>query len=291
MNFTMYAKFHKRVREHGIEEAADYASSLGFSSVEFIDWAKADWDMLVPDKKTATHFRKVLADRSLSVACYSVVANLYEAGMTPDTVTETERYLMHYVEMAAELGSPFLHHTLLLGQKRTPDLPLETALALILPAVTRVARYAHSLGVTCIYEDQGEYFNGVSDFAAFFRAIKAECPWVGVCGDVGNVLFVDASPAAFFRAFAKDILHAHVKDYVSAREPLSKEGWAASTGGVWLKECVVGEGVVDVPACISILREEGYCGAFALENNHEEDFAEGCKIAMQLVEKHFATVD
>ena len=291
MNFTMYAKFHKRVREHGIEEAADYAHSLGFSSVEFIDCARADWEMLVPDKRTAEHFREVLAARSLSVACYSVVANLYEVGMTPDTVTETERLLKHYAQMAAALGAPYLHHTLLLGQKRTPELPLEQALDLILPAVARVARYAHALGVTCIYEDQGEYFNGVSDFGCFFRAIKEECPWVGVCGDVGNVLFVDASPAAFFRAFAPDILHLHVKDYVSARAPLSETGWDVSKGGVWLKECVVGEGVVDVPTCLSILKETGYRGAVALENNHEEDFAEGCRSAMRLVEKHLASID
>lgn len=286
MNFTMYAKFNNRVREYGIEETADYARSLGFSSVEFIDCARKNWEMLVPDRKTAEHFKKVLASRSLSVACYSVVANLYEAGMTPDTVTETERYLMHYAEMAAALGAPYLHHTLLLGQKRTPDLPLEKMVSLIVPVAARVARYAHSLGVTCIYEDQGEYFNGVADFGAFFRAIKAECPWVGVCGDVGNVLFVDTSPAAFFRAFAPDILHVHIKDYVNAREADGTPGWADSVGGVWLKECVVGEGVVDVPTCLSILREVGYRGAIAMENNHESDFVEGTETAMQLVKKH-----
>lgn len=284
MNFSMYTNFYKTVQAHGIEYAADYARELGFSSVEFFEFAREGWKETVPNLETALRMKKVLDEKGLPVACYSVAVNLYEEGMTPDTVTVAEKLLMHYAEMAAALGSPFLHHTLLLGLPRTPALPFETALSLIVPVAVRVARYAHSLGVTCIYEDQGEYFNGVKDFGAFFRAVKAECPWVGVCGDVGNVLFADGSPAAFFRAFAKEILHVHIKDYVNAREPDEDGGWDASMAGLCLKECVVGTGIVDVPTCLSILREEGYRGAFALENNHQSDFAEGCRIAMELID-------
>ena len=282
MNFSMYANFYKSVQAHGIDAAADQAVSLGFSSVEFFDFVSPTWVKTVPDRETAEQMRRALEARSLSVACYSVAVNLYEEGMTPDTVTEAERALMHYAEMSAALGSPYLHQTLLLGLPRLPNLSIEDALDAILPAVVRVARYARSLGVTCIYEDQGEYFNGVEGFGTFFRAIKRECPWVGVCGDVGNVLFVDESPVEFFRTYAKDMLHVHIKDYIKAETPDGTDGWAVSLGGTYLKNWIIGEGCVNVRACLEILRDVGYRGAIALENGHEPDFSEGCRIAMQL---------
>ena len=166
---------------------------------------------------------------------------------------------------------------------------MEKALDLIVPAAVRVAKHAHSLGVRCIYEDQGDYFNGVEGFGAFFRAVKAQCPYVGVCGDVGNTLFVDESPVDFFRAFGESIVHVHIKDYLGASAPDETPGWeGASLAGTYYKGCTIGTGCVNVAACVEELKRVGYTGAFALENSYETDFPSGCRGAMQFLQNCMA---
>ena len=168
MNFSMYAKFYNILTRDGIESAADQAVALGFSSVEFFDFVGKGWKESIADVADAKMMRAVLEGRGLSVACYSVAVGLYEEGMTPDTVTRAEKKLMQYAEYAAALGCPYLHHTLTIDVERF--LTEETALQYIVPAAIRIAKYAHSLGVTCIYEDQGPFFNGVDGFGKFFNA-------------------------------------------------------------------------------------------------------------------------
>ncbi|MBQ7336228.1 MAG: sugar phosphate isomerase/epimerase [Clostridia bacterium] len=284
MNFSMYAKFANRLKKNGIEETASYAKALGFTSVELFEFIGRDWEPCVHDEQEAKHITEVLAANGLSVACYSIAVNLLQEGMTPDTVTPMERELMHYADMAAAVGSPFLHHTLLLGVD-SGVITMETALQSIVPVAVRVAKYAHALGVSCIYEDQGQYFNGVEGFGAFYRAVKAQCPYVGVCGDIGNTLFVDEDPARFFRAFASEMRHIHIKDYIKCAP--DDAGAAVSQGRNWIKETIPGRGCIDFPSCLAALREVGYSGAFALENNHEEDFAYGAAETMKLLQAQF----
>ncbi len=285
MNFSMYSKFYNILLQEGIEAAADAASEIGFSSVEFFDFVHPSRVDCIASVADAKRMRGVLESRGLTTACYSVAVGLYEEGMTLDTVTSGEKKLMQYAEYAAALGCPYLHHTLTIDVERF--LTEETALKYIVPAAIRVAKYAQSLGVTCIYEDQGPFFNGVEGFGKFFYAVKAECPWVGVCGDVGNTLFVDENPEAFFRAYAHEIKHVHVKDYIRKEERGEGAGWSPSRGGKWLKETVVGQGVIDLSACLAELRRVGYRGAFALENSHEEDYALGVKRAMEQINQKF----
>lgn len=283
MNYTMYAKWYRRVKECGIEAAADEAVQLGFSSVEFFEFVGKDWEETVPSLEAAREYRRVLNARGLSVACYSVAVGLYDPS-SPDGINhEAEEKLIKYVDRAVLLGSPYLHHTITLGVEGTP-IPYGKMLTTILPAVIRVAKYAAMLGVSCLYEDQGLYFNGVEGFGAFYRAVKAKEPSVGICGDIGNTLFVNENPVAFFEAFAKEFKHVHLKDYVVCNA--TDSGAAATRDGTFLKESVIGEGIIDTHACLEILKNAGYNGKIALENNHESDYSEGVRAAMKFVDLH-----
>ncbi len=281
MDYAMYAKFSRMVRDRGIESTADYAKSLGFTSVEFFDFVGPNWQEVVPSLEDAKRYRAVLKERGLHVACYSVAVGLYDPSAPNGIDAHAEQKLMQYVDRAVALGSPFLHHTITLGVEGMP-IPYKKMLATVLPAVVRVAKYAASCGIACLYEDQGLYFNGVEGFKGFFEAVRAEEPSVGICGDIGNVLFVDESPVDFFRAFAHEFRHVHIKDYV----PCKKEdaGSAVTKGGLYIKEAIIGRGMIDTVSCLQILKEVGYAGAIAFENNHEEDFAMGVQIGMELVD-------
>ena len=142
MNFTMYTNFTGNVKSEGIERAAEIASSLGFSSVEFIELTKPTWVPCIHSVEEAKEMKRVLDLNGLSVACYSIGATLYVPGMTPETVTDVEKTLYHYAEIAAAVGSPILHHTLIMNDVRASDLPFSEALRLIVPVAVRIAKYA-----------------------------------------------------------------------------------------------------------------------------------------------------
>ena len=150
--------------------------------------------------------------------------------------------------------------------------------------MVRIAKYAAALGIRCLYEDQGLYFNGVDGFGAFYKAVKAQEPSVGICGDIGNTLFVNEDPVAFFREFASEFCHVHLKDYVPCNA--DDEGANVTQDGSYVKESVIGEGIIDTLSCLDALKSCGYTGAIALENNHAEDFEQGVRTAMELVTKH-----
>lgn len=256
MYYAIYDPFTELVRTRGVEEAALYARKHGFRAVEFL----GTFHPPVPDVEAAREARRILEAHGLTVACYSVGSMLYRK-------PAAEEELKYHAEIAAALGSPFLHHTLVPWLQPLPeDPPFDAVLEDILPRAARVAAYAEGIGLRCLYEEQGYYVNGMEPFGRYLSEIKRLCPHVGVCGDLGNILFADERPEDFLRVFAADIFHVHVKDY-RVSPPTESTGARAlrSRGGMVLTDVPLGEGVVDAAACLSILREAGYDGALALE--------------------------
>lgn len=280
MRFTMYAQFNAMAVRDGFAAAADYAVGMGFSAVELLEFTRPGYTPLLPDRAAAADARRLLTERGLSAACYSVGAMLYHS-------PENERALMRHAEIAASLGSPYLHHTLLPWLKADDSRPdFSPAIEAAVEAAARVARYAAPLGLTCIYEDQGNYVNGVEGFGVFWREIRNRCANVGVCGDIGNSLFVDEGAEHFFAAYAGDICHVHIKDYLRKSAPIQPgAGWYRTKGGSWLRDTMVGHGVVDFDACMAILKRAGYSGTYALELDHPEPYEAGVRQAMDYLRR------
>ena len=286
----MYTGFSSYVKREGIEYAAKIATEHGFSSVEFFDMAgngdKPSTFHSVADALTA---KQVLDRYGLSVACYSVGATL----VTPDReMQKNDRVisdLKRYADMAAALGSPFLHHTLILDLVLSEDAPaFDDVLIPVVEAACEVANYCQGLGLTCLYEGQGMYFNGVDGFGRFYSEMKKRFPNVGVCGDVGNTLFVDESPVPFFQAFAEDIKHVHLKDYRMKNESSDGDsGTFHSRGGACFENALIGCGQLDIASCLNILKACSYRGAFALEIDYKKEYSQHVRQAFSVVRNCF----
>lgn len=274
MQFSFYTRFQEMAQQKGIEAAARYGVEHGFSSVEFLECFGAA--PLLPDISAAKEAKAILAAHGLTTSCYSVGISVYQ---NPDALS----YLQKQAELAAALGCPYLHHTLLLWLSPVPGMPsLTEGIDCAVEVAAGVAKYAKSLGVRCIYEDQGLFVNGVEGFGAFYSKLKQCCDNVGVCGDMGNTLFVDEAPADFFAAYAGEICHVHVKDYrvrTCDRAPSSR--WYRTRGGKWLRDTLVGDGDVDIAACVRALRH--YTGTYSLELCHPEPFDMGVEQAMAVL--------
>jgi sugar phosphate isomerase/epimerase len=262
MKFSFYSGFNQMLAERGLDATAAWAQENGFSAVEFLNLPIENWHNGVDSVSQAQNVRKTLQSYGLTTACYSVAVNLLNGSAAVE-------HLKRQAELAAELGSPFLHHTLIDSLLLPQDAPtFQEVFPRVLDGASEVARYCETLGLTCLYEEQGLYFNGKKNLGKFFQAMKKCCKNVGVCGDFGNILFVDESPDSFLKAFKKDVKHVHIKDYTTAltienRE--DKEAWLRSRKGVYLKDVPLGEGVINAQKCFKILKKAGYDGFFSLE--------------------------
>ena len=282
MHFTMYVNFIELLAELGPEAAAKKVKEMGFESVEVLESTAPGHPTVIPDVDTARRVRQIFEAEGLHFACYSVGTNLYHA-------PENEASLCRHAEIACALGAPYLHHTSLPGLVLTEDSPaFEEAITVAADAAARVANYAATLGLTCIYEDQGMYVNGIEGFGRFLAEMKKRCSNVGVCADTGNIMFADETPAPFFEAFKDDIKHVHFKDYLWAEGPESPgRYWLPTKGGHFVRPTWVGDGVIDLEACMKVLKSIGYDGALAYEADHPEPYEEGVKQAMAHMRRFF----
>ena len=270
-----YSVFYKDCKTKGIEYAARHSRELGFDAVEFLDFAPMREDS-VTNTYRALEVNNVLGGYGLSVSCCSVAVDL----LHNDRGEKTEQ--MHrQIEFAAEVGSPFFHHTLLLSlDPRAAVLPYEDALEAIYPHAVAIANRCKEYGITCLYEPQGLYFNGVEGLGRFFARIKGDCPNVGICGDVGNGLFVDNSAIEIYDAFVGDVKHVHLKDYRVENAPVGDARAYLSRAGRYLYECPLGEGSTDLDYCFAKLKQAGYTGGLSFEIGGDDD---SVKKAIELV--------
>lgn len=257
---SMYSYFSQLAREYGFRKAVKTAKAMGFCGVEILDTAMSAERALFSSLKDVREARAILEEEHMIVVCYSVATTLYRSN-------EAVEALKMHAEYASVLGSPFLHHTLYLDLNADVDeLPYEKVCKDVLPRAIEVAEYCKKLNLTCLYEDQGMYFNGIENFGKFYRSIKKNCDNVGVCGDFGNSLFVDCAPSEFLMAFASEIRHVHIKDYFrQSTVPDNVEQWHRTKGGNYLIGTATGHGVVDIPACMRVLVNCGYGGYYSLE--------------------------
>lgn len=277
MEFTMYTGFYPMVKTVGIEKTAEYAKRNGFTSVEVLCNAVVEAGEAIPDVDSARKARDVLERYGLSVACYSVGANAWNG-------EEAIQGLKKRVEIASALGSPYLHHTLIPMLEEAPD--YQKALKAAVYVAGSVADYARNFGVTCIYEEQGYCINGLEGFGNFYQEMKKRCKNIGVCGDFGNILYANEKPEDFLTIYAKEIRHVHVKDYIQKEADITPgRYWRKTKGKSWLRHTMVGHGVINIEACMKILKETGYDGPFALEIEHPEPFEEGVRQAMEYLQR------
>lgn len=91
---------------------------------------------------------------------------------------------------------------------------------------------------------------------------------LGLCLDTGHLAFAGTAADDALRRYGSRLAHLHLKDIrgtVLARVREEHLGfWEALAAGIF---CPLGEGVVDVPACLSVLESRGYDGFATIEQD------------------------
>lgn len=233
------------------------------------------YEFETPDKEAAKKIREYADSKNIVFPCFSVFAE-YAAE------EETKQKLKGYADVAAILGSPYLHHTIV-GEfaDSSKVLPYKEELfEKSITAVREIYDYAESVGVKAIYEEQGYIFNGVKGFGRLLEEVKRD---VGVVADFGNIYESEDDIIAFLNAFSDRVVHAHIKDIILKDNNDDGKGFH-TMNGKYMYEAEVGKGDVKIKEAIDMLKKAGYDGYYGLEFAATDDDSPLINDSIKLIE-------
>ncbi len=137
----------------------------------------------------------------------------------------------------------------------------------------RVRQFAQRFdahGITLLMETGQE---SADSLLAFLHAV--EQPNLGVNFDPANmILYGMGDPIAALRTLLPHVKQVHIKDALAADAP-----------GSWGKEVPVGQGQVDWPAFVNVLRDGRYAGDLVIEREAGPQRAADIKAAAELIQE------
>lgn len=229
-------------------------------------------DLAEPDVELAKKIKEYADSKGVGFSCFSVYINL----VGEDRAEQLER-LKGYAQVAAILGSPYLHHTIV-NDFMEPNNVLphkEEYFRLGVEAVREIYDYAKTLGVRTIYEEQGYLFNGVKNFRNFLDTVERD---VGVVADFANICQAGDDICDFIEAFSDKMVHAHIKDVV-----LNDESGLKTLVGNYMRESVIGTGDIPIKKAIDLLKEKGFDGYYGIEYSAESDDSSVISESLELI--------
>lgn len=240
---------------HSTYALIDCAAEYGMKVLELF----TRYELETTDLEAAKKIRAYADKRGIKICCLSCFASV-----DPETYTEVVSRMKAFVDVAAILGSPYFHHTLV-AKYPTPEYVIEHKEILfetVIKAVREIYDYGQSVGVRLVYEDQSFLINGVEGFGRFLRTVDRD---VGVVLDFGNHYCVDEEMEGFFHAFKDRVCHVHVKDVIYLDQPDCPGSWKHTLHGKFFRVVSMGQGILDHEKYIRQLEAMGYAGCYSFE--------------------------
>jgi sugar phosphate isomerase/epimerase len=166
------------------------------------------------------------------------------------TLGTDPRRLERELTVAERLGSPVLRTFAGYDRwHRRTNVAAEIHRAIT--GLKRVRRMAEDRGIRIAVENHGDLTT--DELLQVVRAVDS--PWVGICLDVGNALLTMEDPIAATAKMAPYAATTHFKDYA-----MVPTNYGGKLTGVAL-----GDGVIDLPAAVKLLRTRTTLDRFILE--------------------------
>ena len=240
------------------------AAEMGFGAIEFTDMKAEGLD---EQKKLAESIRKEAERVGIEVIAYTIGGCLYKESREAE-LAEIAR-LKDQLDVCQILGAPLMRHDVCYtltktGRGRSFDLMLPT----IAENARAVTEYAATLGIRTCTENHGRIAQDSDRVERLFNAVAHDN--YGLLIDMGNFMGVDESPAHAVSRLAPYAFHVHAKDFTKREDALG-EGAHMTRAGTFIAPAVIGEGVVPVKRCLSILKAAGYDGYVSIEFEGRED--------------------
>jgi sugar phosphate isomerase/epimerase len=170
-----------------------------------------------------------------------------ESGTAPDALQDLKRH----ADVAQALGAPVMR--ICAGGRRTRTLPWEEHRALLVPLLHEAAEYAAERQVVLAIENHIDLL--ADEMLDLITSVGH--PALGVCFDTANNLRMFEDPVVVAEKLAPYVRAAHVKDVTAFRgSPRDFSFWPSVP---------LGEGLIDLPRILGILKSARYDGLLALE--------------------------
>lgn len=229
------------------------AAKTGFDAVEVVG-------LLCGEGEDPIAYAKRLAEKAaacgIPIIGYTTAADLLRDG-------EVER-LKGEVDIAAALGASYMRHD---AAWNAPEgKTFEDVLPILAEKAKAVTAYAKERGIRTTIENHGHFVQGGARMVALVKAIGD--PNFGLLCDVGNFMCADEISTEAVKAVAPYAIYVHAKDFhYKSKEEVETPpaGYFPTRGGNYLCGAAIGDGVVDVKTCLSILKDAGYDGFVSLE--------------------------
>lgn len=236
-------------------EMIDTAAKIGFDAIEFSGISVPEGVDKTPIEYAAD--LKAHADElGLGISAYTVGADFF----SPDVVEN----LKNEVLIAEALGTGRMRHDIcysLPEGKTYFDCIPEFA-----PKISEVADFAKKHGVMTCTENHGYVSQDADRVVGLVRAVNN--PNFGLLVDFGNFMCADEISVESVPKAVPYAVHVHAKDFLYKSKEESESapaGYFGTRGGNWICGCSLGEGVVNVPECVKIVKESGYDGYITVE--------------------------
>lgn len=259
----------------GEMDVLDVIQWLGENGADHVECSPAGYSFTeTPDLIEAVKAKA--GEAGLEISSYTIGANFIQ----PDEAArraEIER-VKKEVEIGAKLGVRFMRHDAASRPKEeTSVAALEADLPQVIAACREIADHAQQYGITTSVENHGFHMQGSERVQRLVLGVDRENYRTTL--DVGNFLCADEDPLVAVRNNMPFASYVHLKDfYVRTTDP--GEGWFQSKHGRYLRGAIVGQGDIDMPAVIRVIKGSGYDGFVSIEFEGMEDCRTGTRIGM-----------
>jgi len=247
-----------RHSDRSFEDGISVASEIGYRYVEpcliqghctLSEAGYCHWQSM--DSRDPVEMAALLARHSVQPSAVSAHAQLMQSWSV--------EHLIKAIRFAAKLGAPIVNTA---EGKKPSWMSDDEAITVITIHLRRVLELAEEYDITIGLEPHGYYSTNPERLLDLLG--RLESPKLKVNFDTGNTYLAGQDPMEYLRAIGDRVAHVHAKDI--GGELLEKRGKVTGTPvGV-----ACGDGVVDYPAIVDMLRERGFEGVLSVECGSEQ---------------------
>lgn len=276
--YSLYSAY--RTGELTLEGVIETIAQLGAEHVEIVPIGYN----LVEQPELIETITRTAANVGLELSSYAIGANF--VGLDEAAREQEIARVKREVDACAALGIKRMRHDI----AKSEDTSIGNFLAQmpgLVDACQQIADHAAVHGITTSIENHGFFVQHSDRVKAIVGAVARDNFRTTL--DIGNFLCADEEPAI---AVANNIPLAsmvHFKDfYIRPAELGLGEGWFRSSGGKWLRGAIVGQGDIDMPKIVSIVKNSGYDGYISIEFEGMEECKRGTKLGFDYIKRLWA---
>lgn len=254
-----------RNKEMDILGAIQWVADNGGEHIEIVPFEFS----LIDNPELIPAIREKAASVGIEVSNYAIGAN-FITDSREKFEAEIARVKQH-VDIANGLGVKRMRHDIAFRPiPETTTANFEQDFPIMVEACAIIADYAAQFGITTSIENHGFYVQASERVLRLVHAVNR--PNFRTTMDIGNFLCVDENSVAAVKKSISQASLVHFKDFYvrpSYRNP--GDGWFQSSSGNYLRGAIVGQGDIDMPEVIRVVKASGYDGYLSLEFEGKEE--------------------